>query len=44
MRVGRLFRDLYEHGVDRDWDTLIRIGEISVDISRGHASRAHDGA
>jgi hypothetical protein len=44
MRVGRLFRDLYEHGVARDWDALVRFGEISVDISLAHVSRAHDGA
>lgn len=43
MRVCQLFRDLYEHGVERDWGALARIGEISVEISCAHASRAHDG-
>lgn len=44
MRIGPLFRNLYEHSVERDWDALVRIGEISVDISLGQASRVHDGA
>jgi len=44
MRVCHLFRGLYEHGVERDWGALARIGEISVEISLVHASKAHDGA
>lgn len=34
MRVCALFRELYEHGVQRDWRTLSRIGEVSVEMWR----------
>jgi hypothetical protein len=43
MRIGRLFCDLYENGVGRDWDALVRIGEISAEISLSHVSKARDG-
>ncbi|WP_155714062.1 hypothetical protein [Burkholderia cepacia] len=44
VRICYLFRDLYEHGVARDWDELVRIGEISVEVSRRHVSRPPRGA
>jgi len=44
VHICGLFRDLYEHGVARDLDELIRIGEISVEISRRHVSRPSRGA
>jgi hypothetical protein len=36
MRVCHLFRTLYEQGAQRNWDVLVRIGEISVEVSYGH--------
>ncbi|CAD6559573.1 hypothetical protein LMG27952_06899 [Paraburkholderia hiiakae] len=44
MRICHLFRDLYEHGVARDWNELVRIGEISVEISRCSISEPCRGA
>ena len=44
MQVGRLFRDLYENGVGRDWDALSRMGEISAEISLCRISSARDDA
>ena len=34
MRVCSPFRELYEHGVQGDWDALSRIGEVSVEMWR----------
>jgi hypothetical protein len=36
MRLCHLFRALYEQGAQRNWDVLVRIGEISVEMSHGH--------
>jgi hypothetical protein len=44
MRVCHLFRALYEQGAQRNWDVLVRIGEISVEISHGHRLMDYRGA
>ncbi|MGF6644276.1 hypothetical protein [Paraburkholderia sp. GAS82] len=44
MRVCHLFRALYQQGAQRNWDVLVRIGEIYVEVSYGHRLMAHRGA
>jgi hypothetical protein len=43
LRVCHLFRTLYEQGAQRNWDVLVRIGEISVEVSYGHRLTADRG-
>ncbi|MEX3694194.1 hypothetical protein AB3X91_37935 [Paraburkholderia sp. BR14263] len=44
MHMFRLFRDLCEHGIACNWEELVRIGEISVQISPGQTARLRRGA
>jgi hypothetical protein len=43
MHICGLFHDLYEFGIARNWDALIQIGEISVEMYLDHAPKACDG-